>query len=129
MCIYIPIFIGTLCHHMCCAMLSFSVMSDSLWPHWDFLGKNTRAGCHAFLQGIFPSQGSNPGLLHFRRILYHRCYQGNPRILEWVAYFFSRGSSSPRNQTRVSCITSRFFTSWATREAHVTMSPYISILI
>ena len=32
------------------------------------------------------------------------------RILEWVAYPFSRGSSQPRNQTRVSCITGGFFT-------------------
>ena len=40
------------------------------------------------------------------------------RILEWVAISFSRGSSQPRNQTQVSCIAGRFFTSWATREAH-----------
>ena len=38
------------------------------------------------------------------------------RILEWVAFLFSRGSSQPRNQTQVSCIASRFLTSWATRE-------------
>ena len=38
------------------------------------------------------------------------------RILEWVAFPFSRGSSQPRDQTRVSCIAGRFFTSWATRE-------------
>ena len=42
---------------------------------------------------------------------------GKPRILEWVAYPFSRGSSWPRNQTGVSCIAGGFFTSWATREA------------
>ena len=39
------------------------------------------------------------------------------RILEWVAFPFSRGSSQPRNQTQVSHIAGRFFTSWATREA------------
>ena len=39
------------------------------------------------------------------------------RILEWVAFPFSRASSWPRNRTGVSCITGRFFTSWATREA------------
>ena len=42
------------------------------------------------------------------------------RILEWVATPFSRGSSQPRNRTQVSCIPSRSFTSWATREALVT---------
>ena len=40
-------------------------------------------------------------------------------ILEWVAYPFSRGSSLPRNWTGVSCIAGGFFTSWATREAHL----------
>ena len=39
------------------------------------------------------------------------------RILEWVAIPFSGGSSGPRDQTHVSCITGRFFTFWATREA------------
>ena len=39
------------------------------------------------------------------------------RILEWVAFPFSRGSSQPRDRTQVSCITGRFLTSWATKEA------------
>ena len=39
------------------------------------------------------------------------------RILEWVAFPFSRESSQLRDQTLVSCIVGRFFTSWATREA------------
>ena len=42
--------------------------------------------------------------------------QGSPRILEWVAYPFSRGSSWPSNQTEVSCIAGRFFTNWAIRD-------------
>ena len=45
--------------------------------------------------------------------------QGKPRILEWIAYPFSRGSSLPKNQTGVSCIAGRFFTIWATREVPV----------
>ena len=43
-----------------------------------------------FLQGIFPTQGLNPGLLHYRWNLHHLSYQGNPRTLAWVAYPFSR---------------------------------------
>ena len=39
------------------------------------------------------------------------------RILEWVAFCFSRGSSQPRDRNQVSCIAGRFFTSWATSEA------------
>ena len=76
------------------------------------------SGCLSLLQGIFPIQGLNPGLLHCRKILYQLSHQGSPRILEWVAYPFSRGSSWPRNQTRVSCISGGFFTDWAMREAN-----------
>ena len=43
------------------------------------------------------------------------------RILEWVAFPFSRGSSQPRNQTGVCCIAGEFFTSWAIREAHLVL--------
>ena len=74
-------------------------------------------GSLSFLQGIFPTQGSNPGLLHCRRILYQLSHKGSPRILEWVAFPFSRWSSWPRNRIWVSCIAGRFFTNWAIREA------------
>ena len=70
---------------------------------------------HALLQGIFQRQGSNPGFLHFRRILYCLSRQKSPKILECIAYPFSRGTSWPRNPTRVSSFAGRFFTSWATR--------------
>ena len=78
----------------------------------DSLGKNTGVGCCALLQVIFPTQGSNSGLPH-RQILYCLSHQRSPRILEWVAYPFSRGSSWPRNPTRVSCIAYGFFINWA----------------
>ena len=45
------------------------------------------------------------------------------RILEWVAFPFSRGSSQPRDQTQVSCIAGGFFISWATREAQLGSTP------
>ena len=80
-------------------------------------GQNAGVGSLFFLQGIFPTQGSNPGLSHCRQILYQLSHQESPRILELVAYPFSRGSSQPRNRTKVSCIVSGFFTIWATREA------------
>ena len=62
-----------LSHGMKCE--SFSVVSDSLRPHglyspWNSLGQNTGVGSLCFLQGIFPTQGSNPGLLHCKWILY-----------------------------------------------------------
>ena len=49
-------------------------------------------------------------------LLDHLIHQGSPRILEWVTYPFSNGSSQSRNQTWVSCIAGWFFTIWATRE-------------
>ena len=51
------------------------------------------------------------------------------RMLEWVAISFSRGSFQPRDQTQVSCITGRFFTTWATREATVYYRERIQIKI
>ena len=101
---------------------SHSVMSNSLWPHglyspWNFPGQNTGVSSLSLLQGIFSTQGSNPGIPHCRLILYQLSRKGNPRILEWVAYPFSSRSSRPRNGTGVSCIASGFFTSWVTREA------------
>ena len=42
---------------------------------WDFPGKSTGVGCHFLLQGIFPTQESNPGLRHCRQTLYHLSHQ------------------------------------------------------
>ena len=43
---------------------------------WDFPGKSTGVSCHFLPQGIFPTQGSNPGLLHCRQMLYYMNHQG-----------------------------------------------------
>ena len=76
------------------AVLSHSVLSDFLWPHGpsssvhgDSPGKNTGVGCHALLQGIFPTQRSNPGLPPCRWSLYCLSHQGSPRILEYSLSF------------------------------------------
>ena len=79
---------------------SRSVVSNSLWPHglyspWNSPDQNTGVGSLSLLQGIFPTQGLNPGLLHCRRILYQPNHKGSPRILEWVAYPFSSGLPGP----------------------------------
>ena len=70
--------------------LSRTVVSDSSRPHGletarllcprDSLGRNTGVGGHFLLQGILPTQGSNPGLLYCRRILYRLSHQGSPFI-------------------------------------------------
>ena len=114
---------------------------------WDFLGKKNGVGCHFLLQGDLPDSGTklvSPALAgrffttealeksenvscsvvsdslwpHGHRppgSSIHGILQ--PRILEWVASPFSRGSSQPRDQTQVPCIAGRFFTVWAMREA------------
>ena len=70
------------------ASVSCSTVSNSVWPHglyparllcpWNSPGKNTGVGCHSLFQGIFPTQRSNPGLLHCRWILYYLSHQGSP---------------------------------------------------
>ena len=75
--------------------ISHSVMSNSLQHHglqptgllypWNSPGKNTGVGCHFLLQGIFLTQGSNPGLLHCRKMLFPRTHKGSPRCLETMS--------------------------------------------
>ena len=75
-------------HEVSCFFLRFpaqvesescSVMSDTLWP-WDSPGQNTGVVSLFLLQGIFPTQGLNPGLLHCRWILYHLSREGSPQV-------------------------------------------------
>ena len=71
-----------LCLEMESESESRSVMSDSLGPHglyssWNSPGQNTGVGSLSLLQRIFPTQGSNPGLPHCRRILYQLSHQGS----------------------------------------------------
>ena len=71
--------------------LSRSVVSYSLRLHglepgnllspWNSPGKNLGVGSHSLLQEIFLTQGSDPGLLHCRQILYHLSHQGSPRMI------------------------------------------------
>ena len=72
LCLVVQSFL-TLCNTMDCRLPGSSV-------HGDAPGKNTGVGCHDLLQGIFPTQGLNPGLLHCRWILYLLSHQGSPII-------------------------------------------------
>ena len=86
--------------------VSCPVVSDSLQSHgleparllcpWDSPDKNTGVGCHAFLQGIFLTQGLNPGLQHCRWILYHLRHQGSPGELEAIAIIQMSRAGNPR---------------------------------
>ena len=93
-------------HWIFTSSLSRSVMSDSLQPHglnspWNCPGRNTGVG------SLFPSPGDLPQPRDQTqvsciagRFFTSWAIKGSPRILEWVAYPFSSGSSWPRNQTR-----------------------------
>ena len=88
--------------------------------HGDSAGKNTGVGCHALLPGDFP----NPGIKPRSRTLQANSFtdwanQGSLRILEWVAYPFSRGSSWPRNQTGSPALQVDSLPAGLHREAHL----------
>ena len=98
---------------------SLSVVSDSLrlYSPWNSPGQNTRVGSLSLLQGIFLTQGLNPGLPHCGQILYPAESQGKPKNIRQTVQeashfnYSTSGSSQPRDQTQVSCIADRFFTS------------------
>ena len=78
-----------------------------LHSSWNSQDQNTGVDSLSLFQGIFQTQGSSPGLLYYRQILYQLSHQGSSRILEWVAYPFSSRSSRPRNRTQISNIARR----------------------
>ena len=122
---------------------SWTVAYRLLCP-WDFPGKNTGMGCHFHFQGVILT---DPGIKHYISVIrisevaqscltfcnpmnsslpgffVHGMFQA--RILEWVAIPFSRKSSRPRDQTRVSHIAGRHFTLWATRETLVKADTWV----
>ena len=102
---------STLCDPMDCSPPGSSV-------HRILQAKILETVVMLFSRGSSQLRDPTNGLPYCRQILYHLSHQGSPRILEWVAYLFSKGTSWPRNWTGVSCIAGIFFTSWATREAH-----------
>ena len=67
--------------------MTYELLPAKLLCPWDSPGKNTGVGCHALLQGIFPTQGSNPYLLyllHCRRVLYPLGHLGSPYTYKCV---------------------------------------------
>ena len=72
------------------------------WPilsrEWNSVGQNTRVGSLSLLQGIFPTQGSNPGLLHCRWILYQLNYHESLKISERRMQFKANGFASVEPQ-------------------------------
>ena len=82
----------TLCEPLACRATGSFVRRDS--P-----GKNTGVGCHALFSGIFPTQGSNPGLPHCRHILYHLSHHGSLDATKTSLFILSFRSPHHENLT------------------------------
>ena len=104
----------TLCDPMDCSLPGSSV-------HRDSPGKNTGVGCRALLQESSLPRDRTQVSHIAGRFFTIWATKGSRRILECVAYPFSKGTSPLRKQTRVSCIALGFFISWATKEASATV--------
>ena len=79
-----------------CCVFSHLVMPNSLWPCglyslWNSPGQNPGVGILSLIQGIFPTQGLNPGVPHCRQILYQLSYQGSSKVIApWTKANLSR---------------------------------------
>ena len=121
-----PIWTDIAVYVVLCLVFSCVWLFATLWPvarqallSMSFSRQDYWSGLPCPPPRVLPNPGIELGLPHCRQILYYLSHQVSPGILEWVAYPFSRGSFWSRNRTGVLCITGRFFTSWATREAHI----------
>ena len=105
--------------HMSVRTCVLSCFSRVQLHPWNFPGKNTEVSCHFLLQGIFPTQGPNPGLPHCRQMLYYLSYQRSPSLQHYGpqpvrllcpldspgknagvgCHFLLQGTSQPRDQT------------------------------
>ena len=88
----------TLCDPMDCSPPGSSV-------HGDSPGKNTEVGCYFLLQGIFLTQGSNPGLLHCRQSLYRLSCQGSPYTSSFLKPVLTlRGKKTMKNSHHINVL-------------------------
>ena len=72
------VFIAYVCYSFSRVQLCDNgLLPSRLLCPWNFPGKNIGMDCHFLLQGIFPTQESHPGLLHYRQILYWLSYEGS----------------------------------------------------
>ena len=83
--------LAELCPTLCDPM-DYSPQGSSI--HGISPGKNIGVNCHGLLQGIFPPQGSNPGLPHCRQILCQLSYQGSPGHSPWGRRRVGHGSAT-----------------------------------
>ena len=105
---------------------------EELWPTrflcpWDSPGKNTWVVCHSFLQGIFLTQGSNPGLPHCKQTLYYLSHQGSPGIYIYPLAF-EPSSCLPPNPNPLSWYRAPVWVPWVMQPIPIGYPFYIYIL-
>ena len=83
-------------------MTPWTIATKLLSP-WNSPGKNTGVDSHSTLQWIFPTQGSNPGLVHCRQILYYLSHQGSPGVLIHHSNLSGKTVNALRVKTHVLC--------------------------
>ena len=99
------------CFYESCLVMSNSLLPQELYSPWNSPGQNTGVGSHFLLQGVFPTQGSNQGLPHSKRILHRLSHQGSPvsidkvfaKVSQTVSQRWSTGfcPGNPLSQLRV----------------------------
>ena len=90
---------------------------------WDFLGKSTGVGCHFLLQEIFLTQGSNPGLLHCRQMLYRLINQGSWQ--QSLLWFQQSGVKARPHHPRRRCHHYQSVTSNTHKPSMSSLSPWV----
>ena len=89
---------------MSCSFAAPWMVAARLFCPWDSPGKNTGVGCYSLLQGIFPTQGSKPGLLHCRHILYCLSHQESPICIIYRFYNRKRKSIITYSETKFNTV-------------------------
>ena len=107
MCVCVCVCLYVLVAQLCPAVCDPMDCPTRLLCMWNSPGKNTGVGCHSLLPGIFPTQGSNPGLLHCRQSLYHLSHQESLPLQGMVTVFQlgeACGFNSSRNPWNCCCL-------------------------
>ena len=96
------------------------LVNHGLYSPWNSPGQNTKVCSLSLLQGIFPTQGSSPGIPQWSRILLELSHQGSQRMLAWVVYPFSSRASQKLNFSQklnwFYSFAGRIFPNWAIRK-------------
>ena len=99
-------------HPILCDPTDYSLPGSSVHGIKNSPGKNTGVDCHSLLQGIFLTQGANPGLLHCRQILYHLSHQGSTLISHHMWSLFPITGHSTKKKNLLSLWYNHFLSSW-----------------